>query len=155
MTRRSFACLVLTLALSGCAAEKEKQKKKDAAEKKQEQSQKVAEDPAFLAFLGRLRIAVANKDQATITSMMTADFGYRWDTAPVGDNVFTYWDLNESWPVLTKLLREKFAAHDGYMVAPATVATDPAFHGFRAGMRMLNGSWKFAYFVPGEGTVAQ
>ena len=155
MFRRSFACLALTLILAGCAAEKERQKKKDAAEKKQEQSKKVAEDPAFLAFLGRLRIAVANKDQATITSMMAADFGYRWDTAPVGDNVFTYWDLNESWPVLSKLLREKFVAHDGYMVAPAVVATDPSFHGFRAGMRMLNGSWKFAYFVPGEGTTAQ
>ena len=155
MTCRSFACLTLTFVLAGCAAEKEKQKKKDIAEKKQEQSQKVAEDPAFLAFLGRLRIAVANKDQAAITPMMTADFGYRWDTSPVGDNVFTYWDLNESWPVLTKLLREKFVAHNGYMVAPAAVATDPSYHGFRAGMRMLNGSWKFAYFVPGEGTIAQ
>ena len=155
MICRSFVCLALTLTLAGCAAEKEKQKKKDDAEKKQTQSQKQAEDPAFLAFLGRLRIAVANKDQPTITSMMTADFGYRWDTPPVGDNVFTYWDLNESWPVLSKLLREKFAAHNGYMVAPAAVATDPSFHGFRAGMRMLNGSWKFAYFVPGEGVTAQ
>ena len=134
MSCRSFACLALTFVLAGCAAEKEKQKKKDATEKKQEQSQKVAEDPTFLAFLGRLRIAVANKDHDAITATMTADFGYRWDTAPVGDNVFTYWDLNESWPVLTKLLREKFTAHDGYMVAPAAVATDPAFHGFRAGM---------------------
>ena len=88
MSCRSFVCLALTLSLAGCAAEKEKQKKKDAAEIKQEQSQKVAEDPAFLAFLGRLRIAVANKDHATLTSMMTADFGYRWDTPPVGDDVF-------------------------------------------------------------------
>ena len=155
MTCRSFACLTLTFVLAGCAAEKEKQKKKDIAEKKQEQSQKVAEDPAFLAFLGRLRIAVANKDQAAITAMMTADFGYRWDTAPVGDDVFTYWDLNESWPILSKLLRDKFVLHNGYMVAPAEVSTDPSFHGFRAGMRMLNGSWKFAYFVPGEGTTLQ
>ena len=155
MFRRTFACLALTLALFGCAAEREKQKKKDATEKKQEQSQKVAEDPMFLAFLGRLRIAVAKKDRATLTSMMTADFGYRWDTAPVGDDVFTYWDLNDSWPVLGKLLREKFAAHNNYMVAPATVATDPAFSGFRVGMRMLNGGWKFAYFVPAESTAPQ
>ena len=149
---RSLTSLALTIALAGCAAEKERQKKKEAAETKKEQSEKQAEDPAFLAFLGRLRIAVANKDQTTITSMMTADFGYRWDTSPVGDNVFTYWDLNESWPILSKLLRDKFVLHNGYMVAPAEVSTDPSFHGFRAGMRMLNGSWKFAYFVPGEGT---
>ena len=153
MTSRSFVCLALALALSGCATEKEKKKKED--EKKNEPLQKQAEDPAFLAFLGRLRIAVANKDHPTLTSMMTADFGYRWDTPPVGDNVFTYWDLNESWPILAKLLREKFVAHNGYMVAPAAVATDPAFHGFRVGMRVLNGSWKFAYFVPGEGVTAQ
>ena len=155
MSCRTFACLALTLVLAGCAAEREKQKKKDVAEKKQEHSQKVAEDPAFTAFLGRLRTAVANKDHATLTSMMTADFGYRWDTPPVGDDVFTYWDLNESWPLLGRVLREKFVAHGSYMVAPAAVATDPAFHGFRAGMRMLNGSWKFAYFVPSESTAPQ
>lgn len=155
MNCRPFACLAIALLFTGCAAEREKQKKKDEAEKKQEVSRKVAEDPAFTAFLGRLRTAVGKRDHATITSMMTADFGYRWDTPPVGDNVFTYWDLNESWPVLSKLLREPFVAHNGYMVAPAAVANDPAFHGFRVGMRMLNGSWKFAYFVPGEGTIAQ
>ncbi|MEO7319958.1 MAG: hypothetical protein ABIZ56_13290 [Chthoniobacteraceae bacterium] len=155
MSSRPFICLALTLILAGCAAEKEKQKKKHATEKKQEQSQKVAEDPGFLAFLGRLRLAVANKDHATLTSMMTADFGYRWDTPPVGDNVFTYWDLNDSWPVLGKLLREKFTAHGNYMVAPSAVATDPAFQGYRVGIRVLNGSWKFAYFVPAEGTTAQ
>ena len=153
MICRSFVCLALALVISGCASEKEK--KKLEAEKKNAPLQRQAEDPAFLAFLGRLRIAVANKDQQTITSMMTADFGYRWDTEPVGDNVFTYWDMNESWPILGKLLRDKFTAHDGYMVAPAGVATDPAFHGYRVGMRMLNGSWKFAYFVPDEGRTAQ
>ena len=155
MNCRLIICLALALLFAGCAAEREKQKKKDEAEKKQEVSKKVAEDPAFTAFLGRLRIAVAKKDRAVLTSMMTADFGYRWDTPPVGDDVFTYWDLNESWAVLAKLLREKFVAHNNYMVAPAAVATDPAFHGFRVGIRMLNGSWKFAYFVPGEGTIAQ
>ena len=153
MTCRSFVCLALALALSGCATEADK-KKKEAA-KKPEPLQKHAEDPAFLAFLGRLRTAVATKDQAALTSMMTADFGYRWDTPPVGDNVFTYWDLNESWPVLGKLLREKFVANGHYMVAPAAVVTEPGYHGFRAGMRMLNGSWKFAYFVPREDAAPQ
>ena len=153
MTSRTFACLALALLLAGCATPDEKKKKE--AGKKPQPLAKQAEDPAFLAFLGRLRIAVANKDHEALTSMMTADFGYRWDTPPVGDNVFTYWDMNESWTVLGKILREKFVAHDAYMVAPGAVKTDPAFHGFRAGMRMLNGSWKFAYFVPGEGTIQQ
>ena len=153
MSSRPFICLALTLLLAGCETPEAK-KKKEAAKKPQPLA-KQAEDPAFMAFLGRLRTAVANKDHAALTSMMTADFGYRWDTPPVGDNVFTYWDLNESWPVLGKLLREKFVAHGNYMVAPSSVATDPAFQGFRVGIRMLNGSWKFAYFVPAEGTTAQ
>ena len=64
--------------------------------------------------------------------------------------MFTYWDMNDSWPVLEKILREKFVAHDNYMVAPADVATDPSYKGYRAGMRLVRGSWKFAYFVPAE-----
>jgi len=150
-----LVCLALVLILSGCAAEQEKQKKKDEEQKQKERAEKIAEDPAFTAFLGRLRTAVANKDQQTLTSMMTPDFGYRWDNPPVGDNVFTYWDLNESWPILSKILREKFVPHGNYMVAPATVAYDPNYTGYRAGMRMVSGSWKFAYFVPAEGTVSR
>ena len=159
MTSRSFACLALAFLLAGCTTEADKKKKQEAekkktekatAQKKNENLQKQIDDPAFTGFLGRLRAAVAGKDLPAISAMMTADFGYRWDTAPVGDNVFTYWDLNDSWPVLSKLLRERFVANDGYMVAPASVATDPNYHGFRAGMRMVNGSWKFAYFVPRE-----
>ena len=151
MTCRPFVCLSLALLLAGCETPETKEKKE--AEKKADPLAKQAEDPAFLAFLGRLRAAAANKDHDTLSGMMTADFGYRWDTPPVGDNVFTYWDLNDSWPVLQKLLRERFIAHENYMVAPSAVATDPGFHGYRAGIRMLNGSWRFAYFVPAEGTL--
>jgi hypothetical protein len=147
--------LAFALILSGCAAEREKQKQKDEAQKQKDRAERLAEDPTFTAFLGRLRIAVANKDHTTLTSMMTADFGYRWDNPPVGDNVFTYWDLNESWPILNKMLREKFVPHRNYMVAPPGVAYDPNYTGFRAGMRLVDGSWKFAYFVPAEGTVAR
>lgn len=153
MSCRPLICLALALSLAGCSTPEEK--RKNEAAKKPQPLAKQVEDPAFLAFLGRLRIAVANKDRAVLTSMMTADFGYRWDDAPVGDDVFTYWDMNESWPVLAKVLREKFVPHGNYMVAPAAVASDSAYQGFRAGMRMINGSWRFAYFVPGEGVIPQ
>ena len=153
MSSRPIFCLALALVFAGCSTTEEKKKKE--AEKKPQPLAKQMDDPAFLAFLGRLRIAVAKKDHDTLTSMMTSDFGYRWDDPPVGDNVFTYWDMNETWPILGKVLREKFVPHENYMVAPGTVATDPAFRGFRAGMRMINGSWKFAYFVPGEGVIPQ
>jgi hypothetical protein len=153
MSCRPLACLALALIISGCAAEQEKQKKKDEEEKKKERAERLAEDPAFTSFLGRLRSAVAKRDKETLSSMMTPDFGYRWDNPPVGDNVFTYWDLNESWPILSKILREQFVPHGSYMVAPAAVANDPTYTGFRAGMRLVSGGWKFAYFVPGEGVL--
>ena len=154
MSSRPYVCLALALLFAGCSASPEEKKKKE-AEKKPQPLAKQTEDPTFLAFLSRLRTAVANKDQPAMTAMMTSDFGYRWDNPPVGDNVFTYWDMNETWPVLNKMLREKFVPHGDYMVAPAAVATDASYHGFRAGMRMINGSWRFAYFVPGEGTIRE
>jgi hypothetical protein len=153
MFRRPYLCLALAVMISGCAAEREKQKKKEEETKKKERAEKLVEDPAFTAFLGRLRTAAAKKDKETLTSMMTRDFGYRWDEPPVGDNVFTYWDLNESWPILNKILREQFVPHGNYMVAPSAVANDATYSGFRAGIRLVSGSWKFAYFVPGEGVL--
>ena len=33
------------------------------------------------------------------------------------------------------------------MVAPPQFATDQQYNGWRAGIRLVNGSWKFAYFV--------
>jgi len=38
-----------------------------------------------------------------------------------------------------------------YMVAPAQVVTDPNYKGYRVGLKIFHGSWKFAYFVPAEG----
>ena len=32
----------------------------------------------------------------------------------------------------------------------AEVATQPGYQGYRAGMRIVGGSWKFTYFVPAE-----
>ena len=110
-----------------------------------------AGDQAFQAFLGRLRQAVARKDLAVLAAMMTQDFGYRWDTPPVGETPFIYWENNNLWPKLAQTLREDFVAHELYMAAPAAVVSDPNYKGFRAGMRIVRGSWKFAYFVPTEG----
>ncbi len=157
MSIRPIFSLALAFALMGCA-NAEKRKKKEADEKKKERAtklQSVAEEPAFKAFIGRLRVAVTNRDLEAISATMTPDFGYRWDTSPVGDNVFTYWDLNNSWPVLAHILQEKFVVNEEYLVAPPAVVSQEGYHGFRAGMRLVNGSWKFAYFVPGETVMPQ
>ncbi len=142
--------LVAALACAGCESAEMKAEKK-----KQEQTRDFSKEPNFQAFIGRLYTAVGNKDQAMLQSMMTSDFGYRWDDPPPGDNVFTYWDLNNVWPELQRVLAQKFVPYradggDLYMVAPPEMTTDPNYAGYRAGMRLVTGSWKFAYFVPPE-----
>jgi len=84
-----------------------------------------------------------------LEQLMTRDFGYRWDEGPPGDSVFTYWDLHNVWPAITATLNLPFVPNNPdpnelYMVA----VQEPADGGHAAGIKMVNGSWRFAYFVP-------
>jgi hypothetical protein len=130
--------------LSGCF---EPYKKSDA--EAQKPLRHMGSDTAFLAFIGRLRTAVKNKDVPMVASMMTADFGYTWDeSAQPSAQIFAYWDENHLWPVLADLLGKTFTPQDLYMVSPPEMVTDPKYSGPRCGMRVVSGSWKFAYFLP-------
>ena len=146
MKLRPLLFAFLLAALAGCQAP---YKKKDEADKQPFKDQ--SGDQAFQAFLGRLRQAVAKKDHGMLSAMMTHDFAYRWDTPPVGETPFIYWDTHNRWPELAATLREDFVPHELYMVAPPAVVADPNYKGYRAGLRIVGGSWKFAYFVPDEG----
>jgi len=147
MKLRAALVILLIATLAACHAP---YKKKDEDDKKPFKDQ--AGDQGFQAFLGRLRQAVARKDHGMLISMMAPDFGYRWDTPPVGESPFIYWEQNNLWPELAATLREDFVPHERYMVAPAAALIDPNYKGYRAGLRIVGGSWKFGYFVPTEGT---
>ena len=98
----------------------------------------------------RLRKAVAAKDFKTLGEMMTPDFGYKLSPEATGSGVFKYWDENNLWPELDGILSEKFVKKGGYMVAPPQFADESLnYDGYRAGIRRINGSWKFVYFVNG------
>jgi hypothetical protein len=147
--------LVLALTLSGCETPQmkaEKQKKAAAAAEKKAKTKppEEATDVDFQAFVGRLRKAVAAHDVHTLASMMTPDFGYRLEPEASGEGVFQYWDERGLWPELQGIMSEKFVKKGEYMVAPPQFA-NPAlnYDGYRAGIRRVNGSWKFAYFVNG------
>jgi hypothetical protein len=151
MRLRHFAAiLVFAAPLAGCGTFSNKQKAEDKKKAEEDARKDASKDPAFLAFLGRLRTAVGRRDYAMLQSMMAPDFGYRWDNPPPGDNVFTYWDLNNTWPEVERLLRQPFVPHGDYMVAPPELVTNPGVVTYRAGMRLVGGSWRFAYFVPPE-----
>src|SRR5207253_620723 len=105
-------------------------------------------DVSFQSFIGRLRKAAAARDMQALAAMMTPDFGYRLDPPGEGEGVFQYWDENGLWKELQLVLADKFVPKGNYMVSPPQFAADAEHYtGYRAGAGMVNGSWKFAYFV--------
>jgi hypothetical protein len=149
---RNFLPVVLALALASAGCQSLFPKKK--TEPKKRTNAELREGPTdvdFDAFVGRLRKAVAAHDMNMIASMMTPNFGYQLSPPLEGDGVFKYWDEQNLWPELEGIVMEKFVkGDDDFMVAPPQFA-DKSLHydGYRAGIRRVNGSWKFAYFVNG------
>ena len=141
---------VLTVALfAGCpAADKKSTKAKAKKQDSLSASRNPAADVSFQSFVGLLRTAAAKRDMETLAAMMVPDFGYRWDAAPEGETPFQYWDENKRWPELNALLSAQWTEHEDYMVVPPQFATDEHFDGQRAGISMVNGAWRFVYFVP-------
>jgi len=144
--------LLLAIGLSGCQTPSQKEKEKKAALKKKTKAElrEESSDVDFQAFVGRLRKAVAAHDVNTLAEMMTPDFGYSLNPEKSGEGVFKYWDEQNLWPELDGILSEKFVKKGGYMVAPPQFADESLnYDGYRVGLRRVNGSWKFAYFVNG------
>jgi hypothetical protein len=154
MLMRSLASflLVLALGLSACQTPWQKRKTKRADLKKTElKLREESSDVDFQAFLGRLRKAVAAHDVESLKTMMTDDFGYKLNPEMSGQaSVFQYWEQEGLWPELEGILSEKFVKKGSFMVAPPQFADASInYDGYRAGIRRVNGSWKFAYFVNG------
>src|SRR3981189_2592436 len=147
----TFVLLIFALALGGCKTPLEKDKaKKEALKKKTKAEVREQTDVDFHAFIGGLRKAAAAQDTATLWQMMTPDFGYSLNPERSGEGVFKYWDENNLWPELEGILSETFVKKQDYMVAPPQFADASLnYDGYRAGIRRVNGSWKFAYFVNG------
>lgn len=148
----SVVALVLALPLTSCNSTAKKARTRKQATKKTAKVTPGQEntDVDFDAFLARLRKAVTARDMNTIASMMTPDFGYSLNPERSGEGVFKFWDENNIWPELEGILAEKFVKKQDYMVAPPQFADlSLNYDGYRAGIRRVNGSWKFAYFVNG------
>lgn len=153
MKIRLHHCLLLLAALAFTACpttNPKKDAKKPAKTAKHDDTPDESDAVDFQAFVGRLRKAVEAHDANALAAMMTVDFGYSLNPERSGPGVFQYWDENNLWVELQGVLAERFVPKESYMVAPPQFA-DPAsqYDGYRAGIRRVNGSWKFAYFVNG------
>jgi len=154
---KTLACilLVVAVALSGCKSPWKKKKEEEATKTKKEvATSEEGSEVDFTAFVGRLRKAVQAHDLEAVAGMMTTDFAFVMGAAPEqdrkGEGVFQYWDENGLWPELEGILSEKFVKKGEFMVAPPQFAnTAIDYDGYRAGIRRVSGSWKFAYFVNG------
>jgi len=150
-------CLVLLLALAFTACpttNPKKNSKKPATTSNQSAAGNSADMEDFQAFLGRLRKAVSAHDVNAVASMMVPDFAYVLGATPaqdrLGPGVFQYWDSNSLWQELDGIMSERFVPNGEFMVAPPQFADPSAnYTGYRAGIRQINGSWKFVYFVNG------
>ncbi len=147
--------LACAFTFSACGSlGKKKEPKKPTNVKKEEAKLEESSEVDFQAFVGRLRSAVQARDFNAIAGMMTTDFAFVMGGTPEtdkkGEGVFQYWDENGLWPELEGILSEKFVKKEEFMVAPPQFA-NPAveYTGYRAGIRRVNGSWKFVYFVNG------
>jgi hypothetical protein len=149
ITRRLLLIVtsVLAFSLTACPTAEEKKKALAAQLREKTSIPDQSGDQGFQAFMGRLRLAVRAKDMQTIASMMTPDFGYRLDPPGEGDGVFAFWDKNNVWPELNLVLKERFIPNGVYMVAPREFVIGDNYRGYRAGMRLEEGGWRFAYFV--------
>ena len=144
MILRVSSVLLVACLLTACPNEKkDKKKAKSGVDMKD-----VSGDVAFQGFVGRLRIAVERQDTATLSSLMSPDFGWRWDAPPAGETPFAYWDQQKLWGELAALMRTRWVPNEGFMVVPPQLAEDANYGGYRAGIRLVNGAWRFAYFVP-------
>ncbi len=154
---KTIACILLLFAVAvcGCKTTPAKEKdKKTAQTKKEAAAQEESSDVDFQAFLGRLRKAAQSHDMNAIAEMMTPDFAFVMGGTPEtdrkGEGVFQYWDEHGLWPELEGILSEKFVKKEDFMVAPPQFANPTVdYDGYRAGIKRVNGSWKFAYFVNG------
>jgi hypothetical protein len=149
MILRWLLVIALAVSVAGCNSAEKRRKAAEKARIKSE-APKIPDqnsDVTFQSFLSRLRKAAAKRDRNEMANMMLANFGYSWAPGGEGAGVFQYWDANNLWPELNLVLQEHFVPSGDYMVAPAQVTVDPDYNGYRAGLRLVNGSWRFAYFV--------
>ena len=146
--RLPVVTVALALTVSGCGVLGAGKKKPKLAKPDVPNMADQNGDTSFQGFVVRLRKAADKRDSKMLSTMMAADFGYSWAPGGEGAGVFDYWTRNNLWPEVSRVLKERFVPNGNFMVAPRQVTVDPDFNGYRAGVKLVSGAWRFCYFVP-------
>lgn len=101
----------------------------------------------FDEFVSKLRKAVRTHNYNQLSAMMSRDFGWQLKPMREGKGAFEYWDRNNLWPELNRVIEQQFVRKGDYMVAPPEFVNSPSYSGFRAGIKSVQGKLVFAYFV--------
>jgi hypothetical protein len=91
---------------------------------------------------------------------MAPNFVYSLKPVRSGEGVFKYWDDQNLWPELNRILTEKFVRQGRYLVAPRQAADGSLnYHGYTAGIRIVptwkesgGGKYELAFFVKDQGS---
>lgn len=99
-------------------------------------------------FVEKLREGVRTRNLELLASMMLPNFGYSLNPLKEGDGVFQYWDENRLWDEIELVVNDEFVEFGKFYVSPPAFAEHPeSYRGFRTGIILVNGHWKWAYLV--------
>ncbi|MEK0446061.1 MAG: hypothetical protein RLZZ399_1382 [Verrucomicrobiota bacterium] len=102
----------------------------------------------------RLLEGVITRDWAAVAQLLTPDFTWREDEAPLEETPADYWDRHKLWGELERLIREPVAKLERMRVAPKA-AVDPGYTGARLAWRKVGDEWRLAYFYAGADPLPQ
>lgn len=97
----------------------------------------------------RLLEGAITRDKEVLTRLLTPDFAWREDEAPVQETAFEYWDKHKLWGELQRLATLPVSRTGRIRVAPIE-AESAGYKGAKVGWRQVGGEWRLAYFYAGS-----
>ena len=97
----------------------------------------------------RLMEGIITHDKNAISQLLTPDFQWREDEAPIRETPFEYWDRHKLWGDLQRLAGASVVRQERLVLSPKG-ADKPDFKGARLAWRQVGGEWRLSYFYAGS-----
>lgn len=99
----------------------------------------------------RIRVleGIIMQDREVLQTLLTPDFVWREDEAPMEETPFEFWDRHKLWGELQRLVRGRTTKRDRLYVAPKE-AGGSGYRGPHVVWRKVGAEWRLASFFPGS-----